>query len=118
MCVHVGLRSWNLAHAGLKHSTMRSSHTSVPPPPSWCTCIYITPHCLSLYSPLKRVFKAKLPFKDKNAPNESINYVFDYCDNFPYWAQLPHFKKEENMGLKSKKKFFLKIKKKKKKKKG
>ena len=21
-----------------------------------------------------------LPFKDKNAPNESINYVFDYCD--------------------------------------
>lgn len=38
-----------------------------------------------------------LPFKDKNAPNESINYVFDYCDNFPYWAQLPHFKKEENI---------------------
>ncbi len=38
-----------------------------------------------------------LPFKDKNAPNESINYVFDYCDNFPYWAQLPHFKKRRKI---------------------
>jgi len=40
-----------------------------------------------------------LPFKDENAPVESMDYVFECCKDFPYWAQLPHFKKEEDMAL-------------------
>ncbi len=40
-----------------------------------------------------------LPFKDTDAPNEAMDYVFKCCPNFPYWAQLPHFKKEEDMAL-------------------
>lgn len=40
-----------------------------------------------------------LPFKDKNAPKDAMNYVFECCPDFPYWVQLPHFKKEEDMAL-------------------
>lgn len=38
-----------------------------------------------------------LPFKNKNAPKEAMDYVFECCPEIPYWAQLPHFKKEEDM---------------------
>lgn len=40
-----------------------------------------------------------LPFKDENAPVDAVNYVFECCPDFPYWPQLPHFKKEEDMAL-------------------
>ena len=40
-----------------------------------------------------------LPFKGENAPKVAMNYVFECCPDFPYWAQLPHFKKEEDMAL-------------------
>ncbi len=40
-----------------------------------------------------------LPFKNEAAPNEAMDYVFECCPDFPYWAQLPHFKKEEDMAL-------------------
>lgn len=40
-----------------------------------------------------------LPFKNEGAPNEAMDYVFECCPDFPYWAQLPHFKKEEDMAL-------------------
>ncbi len=40
-----------------------------------------------------------LPFKNDNAPNEAMDYVFECCADFPYWAQLPHYKKEEDMTL-------------------
>ncbi len=40
-----------------------------------------------------------LPFKDENAPTDAVDYVFECCPNFPYWPQLPHFKKEEDMAI-------------------
>lgn len=40
-----------------------------------------------------------LPFKHEGAPLDAVNYIFDCCPDFPYWAQLPHFKKEEDMSL-------------------
>lgn len=40
-----------------------------------------------------------LPFKNDNAPYEAMDYVFECCADFPYWAQLPHYKKEEDMTL-------------------
>jgi len=40
-----------------------------------------------------------LPFKDADAPKEAMDYVFECCSDFPYWAQLPHFKREEDMAL-------------------
>lgn len=38
-----------------------------------------------------------LPFCSDNAPDDAVNFVFNYCGNFPFWPQLPHFKAEENM---------------------
>lgn len=38
-----------------------------------------------------------LPFCSDNAPDDAVNFVFDYCGDFPFWPQLPHFKAEENM---------------------
>lgn len=40
-----------------------------------------------------------LPFKNPNAPTDATNYIFECCPDFPYWVQLPHFKKEEDMAL-------------------
>lgn len=38
-----------------------------------------------------------LPFCSDNAPDEAVDFVFDYCKDFPFWPQLPHFKTEESM---------------------
>lgn len=38
-----------------------------------------------------------LPFKGENAPFRAIGCVFEQCPGFPYWPQLPNFKKEEDM---------------------
>ncbi len=40
-----------------------------------------------------------LPFKDENAPKDAMDYVFECCPDFPYWAQLPHFRQQEDMAL-------------------
>lgn len=40
-----------------------------------------------------------LPFKNPDAPHDATDYVFKCCPDFPYWVQLPHFKKEEDMAL-------------------
>lgn len=38
-----------------------------------------------------------LPFKGENAPQNATDCVFEQCPDFPYWAQLPNYKKEEDM---------------------
>lgn len=40
-----------------------------------------------------------LPFKKESAPLDAVNYIFECCPDFPYWPQLPHFKKEEDMSV-------------------
>ncbi len=40
-----------------------------------------------------------LPFCGENAPNEAVDYVFEQCSEFPFWPQLPNYKKEEGMTL-------------------
>ena len=40
-----------------------------------------------------------LPFKCKNAPNRALDYVFEHFDEIPFWPQLPHFSRNEDMVL-------------------
>lgn len=38
-----------------------------------------------------------LPFKGENAPNEAIEFVFKNFNEIPFWPQLPHFSRYEDM---------------------
>lgn len=40
-----------------------------------------------------------LPLKGENAPVEAVNFVFKNFKDIPFWAQLPHFEKHEDMIL-------------------
>lgn len=38
-----------------------------------------------------------MPDSLKGAPNDALDYIFKYYKNFPFWAQLPQYSKEEHM---------------------
>ena len=38
-----------------------------------------------------------LPFKDTNAPKEALDFIFNEFKSMPFWPQLPHFAREEDM---------------------
>ncbi len=40
-----------------------------------------------------------LPFSDKNAPSRALDYVFEHFGEIPFWPQLPHFSRNEDMVL-------------------
>jgi len=40
-----------------------------------------------------------LPFSDKNAPSRALDYVFEHFAEIPFWPQLPHFARNEDMVL-------------------
>ncbi len=40
-----------------------------------------------------------LPFKGEEAPVDAIEFIFDNYTNIPFWPQLPHFKRCEDMVL-------------------
>lgn len=40
-----------------------------------------------------------LPFNDANAAGRAVDFVFENFENIPFWAQLPHFSRLEDMVL-------------------
>ena len=38
-----------------------------------------------------------LPFKGENAPKQALDYIFKEFKSIPFWPQLPHFAREEDM---------------------
>ncbi len=38
-----------------------------------------------------------LPLKGENAPQKSLDFIFQEFKSMPFWAQLPHFAREEDM---------------------
>ncbi len=38
-----------------------------------------------------------LPFKDENAPKKALDFIFTEFKSMPFWPQLPHFAREEDM---------------------
>ena len=38
-----------------------------------------------------------LPFKDENAPQKALDFIFNEFESMPFWPQLPHFSCEEDM---------------------
>ncbi len=40
-----------------------------------------------------------LPFSGKNAPNQAVDFIFDNFSDIPFWPQLPHYRREEDMAI-------------------
>ncbi|MBE7706274.1 MAG: hypothetical protein E7Z91_03405 [Cyanobacteria bacterium SIG30] len=40
-----------------------------------------------------------IPFADDNAPSKAVDFVFENFKEIPFWPQLPHFAREEDMVL-------------------
>lgn len=38
-----------------------------------------------------------LPFKGENAPKQALDFIFKEFKSIPFWPQLPHFAREEDM---------------------